>query len=205
MKDPNLLWKYEAVQVDKVARSLIRRRKVKTGWGVLFLPNWLFERAHHRRHLAKTRKNLLFTRHKAFRAAKEIMKGGDRSLQMETIEKETKDLLDREKKGYYTDKVRRKQVQEIEVLIDHFLALLRTETPTCEEAIEKAYPTKKQYLSFLQKLERAEEEVIRASIAGVRAGSRKERIAWFHKVQETIRRTRLEEANRFFPEEKAGA
>lgn len=204
MKNPRLLWKHEVIQADKVARSLVRMRKVKSGWGVMFIPNWFYEMVHCRRNLAKTRKNLLFTRQKAFKAAKEIMKGEDRSLQIGVIEIETRDLLDREKKGYYTDKVRRKQIQEIEVLIDHFLALLRTESRTNDEAIGKAYPTQKQYLSFLRKLERAEEEVIRVSIDGVRAGSKKERVAWFQKVQDTTRRIRSEETKRFFPEEKAG-
>lgn len=199
MKDYRCIWRHEAHQADRISRTLIQKRKVRFGWGVAYLPSLLLETLHFRRNLSSTRRNLLFTKRKAFKAAREISRGGDRAIQWGYIEIETKDLLDKEKKGLYTEKVRRKQLQEIELLVDHFLNLMKSNGRTYEEAVRTAYPAKGQYLGFLGKLERAEQEVISAAVTGIRKGSKKERVTWFQRVQETTRSIRTKEAGRLFP------
>ena len=147
-----------------------------------------------------TRKNLLFTRRKAIKAAREVARGGDRAIQMGFIEIETKDLLDREKKGFYTEKVRRKQTREVELLVDHFLRLMNTKENTFEAMVRESYPSGKEYLAFLNRLQQAEQDVIQAAITSMRKGSKKERLNWFKGVRETTRSIRMEEASRIFPD-----
>lgn len=199
MKNFRFLWRHEVRQADWISRKLIHRRKIRFGWGVSYLPNLLLEAVRSKRNLSSTRKNLLFTKKKAFKAAGEVVRGEDRSIRMGYIEIETKELLDREKKGYYTEKVRRKQLQEIELLVDHFLSLMKTGGNTYGEAVHKAYPTKKHYLAFIKKIERAEQDVVHAAVTGLRKGSKKERVTWFHKVQEVTRSIRMEDVERLYP------
>lgn len=199
MKNFRFIWRHEVRLADFISRKLIHRRKIRFGWGVSYLPNLLVEAVRSKRNLSRTRKNLLFTKKLAFKAAGEVSRGEDRAIRMGYIEIETKELLDRERKGYYTEKVRRKQLQEIELLVDHFLSLMKTGVKNYGEAVHKAYPSKKNYLTFIQKLERAEQEVIHAAVTGLRKGSKRDRVRWFQKVQEVTRRFRMEEVERLYP------
>ncbi|MFZ7111168.1 MAG: NF038143 family protein [Desulfatiglandales bacterium] len=202
MEDFRFIWRHEVGQADSISRELIHKRKVRVGWGVDYLPKVLLELIRSKRQLSSTCKNLLFTKKKAFRAAMEIVRGADRSIQVGHIEIETKELLDREKKGFYTEKVRRRQLQEIELLLDHYLGLMRSQGRSYEETLREAYPTKRKYLVFLQELEKAEASVIHAAIAGVRKGNKKDRTTWFQKLQDATRSIRREEAKRLFPTEE---
>lgn len=64
--------------------------------------------------------------------------------------------------------------------------------------VKQAYPTKTIYLSFLNKLNRAEKEVMQAAIATIRKGSKKDRNKWFDKVAQTISKIRIKEAGHLF-------
>ena len=173
--------------------------RVEFGWKALFFPFRLIDYIRFRRRLVLTRKNLLFTKQLAFEAAKEIFGGKDPDSEMGSIEKKTKDILDKEGKGFYTEKVRRKQLHEIELLIDHYLQLLNSSGTDYEEMIETTYRTKKKYIAFLNRLRQMEQEVIQAAITTMRKGSKNERIGWFRKVTETSKKVRIEEAEKIFP------
>jgi hypothetical protein len=148
-----------------------------------------------------TRKNLLFTKQLAFDAAKKISQGADRSLVMGTVESKTQNLLDKEKKGFYTEKIRRKQLFEIELLVYHYLKLLASDKSTYDEMIKTAYPSHGRYLSFYGSLLKAEMEVIQAATATMRKGSKKERRRWFEKVEQFSKKAWTEEIERIYPQE----
>jgi hypothetical protein len=199
MRNFRIIWNHEVKQVYKIARSLFETRSAKPGWSKINLPSRLYDYIRLRPSLILTRKNFLFTKQLAFDAAKEIFQGKDRSLEIRLIEIKTKKILDKEKKGYYTEKIRRKQLHEIELLIDHYLDLLNTNATDYAEMIKIAYQSKKKYLFFLNQLQQNEQEVIEAAITSMRKGSKKERLEWFEKVQETFKKTRMEEVERIFP------
>ena len=121
-------------------------------------------------------------------------------MDMRTIEIKTKDILDKDKKGLYTEKIRRKQLSEIQVLTDHYFRLSDTKCSCYHETIKFAYPDKKCYLSFLNILQKAEHEVVQAAITSVRKGSKKERLRWFKKVNETTREVMMGEFAQLFIE-----
>lgn len=198
MGNSRIIWSHEINQADKIARSLIETRRVRFGWRILFPPSLLLNYIRFRKSLILTRKNLLFTKQSAFDAAKEIFYGKDRALEIRSIEIKTKKILGKEGKGYYTEKVRRKQLHEIELLIDHYLDLLNSNRMSYGEMIKVTYQSKKRYLSFLNELHEIEQEVIQAAITTMRKGSKKDRLRWFRKVQETSKKARMEEVERIF-------
>ena len=184
-----------------MARRLIENESVKFGWRILLLPSFLLDYFRFKKNCFLTRKNLLYTKHLAFDAAKEILQGQVRSSEIASIEFKTKNLLDKDKKGLYTEKIRRKQLQEIELLIDHYLSLFNSNKADYYEMIKTAYPTKQQYKTFFNTLQRAEQEVIQAAIATMRRGSKKDRIQWFKKVADLSRQVQSEEIERIYPEQ----
>jgi hypothetical protein len=199
MKNSRRIWNHEVRQTDKIARELIGRDERKLGRRLLLFPVSLGAYLRYKRSLINTRKNLLFTKRLAFDAAKEVLRGKERFLEIRLIEIQTKELLDKEGKGFYTEKVRRKQLQEIELLIDHYTEVLRSDKDRYEERIRACYPTKKKYQSFLNRLQEAEHAVIQAAVSSLRKGSKKERAAWFKKVEEASRNARMEEVKGIFP------
>jgi hypothetical protein len=198
MKNFRAIWKHEARQINAIAHSLVEAQKVKLSWRVLIPPLVIKDYIHYRHRLRVLRKNLIFTKQLAFDVAKNIYDGKERAWEKRRIEIKTQGILDKEKKGYYTDKIRRKQFNEIELLIDYYLELMKTDQSTYAEMIKAFYPAKGNYLSFLNKLQKLEEEVIQAAITTMRKGTKKERREWFEKVRATTKKVRKEELELIF-------
>ncbi|UCF83377.1 MAG: NF038143 family protein [Desulfobacteraceae bacterium] len=200
MRNQRIILKHETKQANRIARNLLETKKAKLGWRALLLPSLLADYIRFRKRLIVIRKNLLFTKRLASNAAWEIFGGKNRVVEERLIEIKTKELLDKERKGLYVEKVRRKQLHEIELLIDHYLRLLNSNETNHANMIRGSYQSKKKYLSFLNELQQIEKEVIQVSIMSVRKGSKKDRLSWFKKVQETSNKVRMEEVERIFPE-----
>ncbi len=198
MKKLTSIWNHEINVENKIARNLVETKKVKFGWRILIPPFFLLDYFRYKKSLILTRKNLLFTKQLSFDAAKEIFQGKDRSFEIRSIEIKTKNILDKDRKGFYTEKIRRKQFHEIDLLITHYLGLLNSRKSKYDEMIKTFYKTKGKYLSFLNTLQKAEQEVIQASITTIKKGSKKNRIQWFKKVEETSKKAMMDEVERIF-------
>lgn len=194
------IWNHEADQANRIARRLIGASRVKLGWRMILLPIFLVHHVNYKKKLLLTRKNLLFTKRMAFDASKEIVGGESRATQIRLIEIKTKKLLDKQRKGYYTEKLRRKQLQEIELLIDHYLHLLNSKEKRYADMIRATYASREKYLSFLNSLHKAEQEVIQAAITSMKKGSKQERLIWFRRVDEASKEVRIEEIEKIFPD-----
>ncbi len=202
MGKPKTIWKHESRVAERMARSLLESHAGNLPWWKLIRPSMLAAYLGFRRDLRMTRKNLLFTKKLALEAAKEVIEEGkDRALALGSIEQRTRDLLDGERRGLYTEKVRRKQHVEIEILLEHYLMLLRADGRRLKDLVRARYPDRKSYLRYLDHLLEAEQEVIQASISTVRKGSKQERARWFRRVSELSKDLRREEAERFYPED----
>ena len=202
MKSYNAIKKYEISQTGQIAGALIEIKKSKFNWRIIVFPFFLYDFIRYRCRLHVLRKNLFFTKKFALDAGNNIHQGKDRALEIHLIEINTKAILDKEKKGFYTEKIRNKQLREIEFLIDHYLDLLSSNQPSCKDAIKAKYTSKGKYLHFLNSLQKIEQEVIQAAITTMRKGTKKERRLWFDKVKATTRKIRLKEADRFYSEFK---
>jgi len=194
------IWQHETRQANRVANVLTETGKLKFGWRTLLLPLFLADYFRHIGRKRRTRKNLLFTKQLAFDAAKNVHKTGEPAWEIRKYEIKTQEILNKEKKGLYTDKIRRKQLLEIEFLMHHYLDLFGAEGSNYQTVIKTKYPSKGRFLEFLNRLQKTEEEVIQAAITTVRQGSKKERRQWYDKVRTTTKRVRMEEAEKIYPD-----
>ncbi len=202
MANKRNIWQHEVRQADRVAGVLTEASKVIFGWRTLLLPLFAADYIRHIGRQRRTRKNLLFTRQLAFDAAKNVQKTKEPAWEIRRYEIKTQEILDKEKKGLYTDKIRRKQLLEIEFLMNHYLDLLNSDGLNYHDLIKTKYPSKGKYLEFVNKLQKTEAEVIQAAITTVRQGSKKERRLWYDKVKIATRKFRMEEADRIYSEFK---
>lgn len=190
--------RHEITRTREIARHLIEEKEVSMISKILLLPFYAIAILRYRRSITKTSKNLFFTQQLAMDAAESIMQGKDRTGALLDVDARTREILEKEDKGLYTEKVRRKQLREIEFLTDHYLRLLKANVEGHDQMVKAAYKSKKEYLVFLKKLNGKEQEVIQASVATVRTGSKKERMTWYRKVQNAIQDARRDEADTIF-------
>jgi len=198
MKSINAIKKYEIRQTGRIAGALIDITTSKFNWRIIIFPFFLYDFIRYRRRLQVLRKNLFLTKQFALEAAKNIHQGKERAWEIRQIEIKTRDILDKEKKGFYTEKIRNRQLREIEFLIDHYLELLDTNRPGYKDSVKATYTSKGSFLAFLNSLQKFEEEVIQATIATMRKGTKKERRLWFDKVRAATKKNRREAADRIY-------
>jgi hypothetical protein len=192
------IWKHEVRQTNDIARSLVETHKVTFGWKVFIAPLLINDYIRYRNRLRVLRKNLIFTKQLAFDAAKNIFQGKEHAWEIRRIEIKTQEILDKEKKGFYTEKIRRKQFNEIEALINYYLDLMKTDQSRYQKMIKAIYPSKGNYLAFLNGLQKLEEEAIQAAITTMRKGTKKERREWFDKVRATTKNVRVAEVDKIY-------
>lgn len=200
MKPYRAIKRYEARQTDQIAKNLIDSQMIKFGWRTLVFPFFVYDYIRYIKRLRMLRKNLFFTKQIALGTAQNIHRGKERAWEVRQIEIKTKEILDKEKRGFYTEKIRHRQLNEITLLVDHYLGLLGTNQTNCRAAIKAKYSSKGSYLAFLNKLQKTEEEVIQAAITTMRKGSKKERRLWFDRVRQTTKKFRKQEADRIYDE-----
>ncbi|MEE9496669.1 MAG: NF038143 family protein [Desulfobacterales bacterium] len=192
------IWKHEVAQADQIAKILLDNKKVAADWKIMLVPVFLYKVYHYRKDLGFTRKNFLFTKQLAYDAAKNIFQGKEQAWEFRRIEIQTKEILDKEKKGFYTEKIRRKQLSEIDLLIKHYLKLFNAKQSKYAEIIKEIYQSKGNYLSFLSTLQKAEQDVIQAAITTMRKGTKRDRREWFQKVRDTTKQVRMAEADQIY-------
>jgi hypothetical protein len=198
MKNYRTIWQHEERQTDQVVKILLDDQKVPVNWRIILLPVYLYQLFKYRNKLGFTRKNMLYTKRLAFQAAKNIDQGKDQAWELRQIEIKTKEVLNKEKRGFYTEKIRRRQLPEIEYLINHYQALINTKQSTYSAIIKEIFPSKGQYLTHLSSLQKLEDDVIQAAITTMRKGSKAERRRWFQKVKEATKQIRQTEADHIY-------
>lgn len=118
--------------------------------------------------------NLLFTKKLALEAAFDMVKKEQsREAVMARVGSQTESLLASVPADLYSDEIRREQIKEIDLLIDHYCKLIRAEGRDYAALVINAYPTKEAYWAFHQKLRSAEINVTEAArrTLGVQADS----------------------------------
>jgi hypothetical protein len=198
MKSFNAIKKYEIRQTGRIAGALVDRPTSRFHWRIIVFPLFIYDFIRYRRRLQVLRKNLFFTKGFALDAAKNVHEGKERAWEIRKVEIQTQEVLDKEKKGFYTDKIRNRQLREIEFLIDHYLELLGTDQSSYNDALKATYPAKGSFLAFLNRLQKVEEVVIQAAITTMRKGTKKDRRLWFDKVRAATKDTRIKAANRIY-------
>jgi len=198
MKNYRVIWKHEVDQANQIALALLSNQGLIPLWRFLIVPLFFLDRFRFDKKVRRTRKNLLFTKKLAFTAAREIKSGKERSWELRRIEIKTKEILNKDRGGFYTEKVIKKQLVEIDFLIDYFLQLLDTNQPTYPQMIMAHFKKKGRFTNFLIELQKVEEEVIQAAVTSMRTGNKKERRNWFDKLRQATKESRMKEAEKIF-------
>lgn len=182
----------ERALARKVAAAVIPTPPLSV-WEITIPPVFLINFLRLKRARETMALNLLFTKKLALEAAFNMLdKGKDRVAVKEQIKEKTSNLLTADKKGIYSAKIRQKQMQEIDLLIDHYLRLLQAEGKDYQVMLRNAYPQKEKYVAFLKELEEAEREVYRAALQTVKLASAREMAERMEETTERIRRVEME-------------
>ena len=137
----------------------------------------------------------LFPRKLALDGALDIIKGEDRKKIVSQIEDGMKQWLS--SLNLYSEKLLRRHMEEIYLLIDHYSKLLHAEGNSYPALVKNAYQTRGHYEAYLHRLTAAEQEVDRA-IAEIR-NETKEIWERLRAEQIQVMELRTKEVNQIFP------
>ena len=108
--------------------------------------------------------NVLFTKKMAMQAALDMLKKGQtRESIMERIRSKTREMIASIPGGIYSEKIRREQLKEIDLLFDHYCRLLNSEGDDYDSLVFNAYRTPDELADFFVRLQKAEESVGRSA------------------------------------------
>ena len=158
-----IIFERERSLAQGLAASLIRP-KTLTVWEimipVIFILNYV--KLKHSREIFI--QNQIFTKKMALDAALDMKKkDASKETVMAQIQAKTKEMVSSVPGGIYSDDIRRQQLKEIDLLVDHYTRLLNAEGRDYPSLITDAYQTAADYSSFLEALKSAEKEVMSAA------------------------------------------
>jgi hypothetical protein len=138
----------------------------------------------------------VFPRKLALDGALDVIKGKDRKKILSQIEEEMKQWLS--SLNLYSERLHRKHMDEIDLLVDHYSKLLHAEGNHYPALVKYAYQSRKPYEAYLHRLTTAEQEVDRA-IAEIR-GETEEIWERLRAEQIQVMELRTKEVNQIFSE-----
>ena len=140
--------------------------------------------------------NFMFTKGLALDAARNIIKKGrTRESELVQIEDKTKSILDADTDGIYSEEIRRSQMEEIDLLIDHYCKLFKTDGVDYSFLVINTYQDRRVYTAFFSKLKDTEKKV---SNAAKRILGKKADTVALSKIEAAIDRVRKAEVERIF-------
>jgi len=165
-----------------------------SGWDVAIPLIIIIKLVKHKRTKEIFTLNFLFTKKLALEAARDIV-GKEQTKEdvMERIKAKTGDILNADEKGIYSQKIRNKQMREIDLLIDHYEKLLRSQAKDYKTMVQSAYRTGKQYNLFLTQLKQVEHEVTKAAQQAVGAAGAADVAFQMEKAAENMRAAKAEQ------------
>ena len=195
-KKHKIISERERSMAQGVAVSLIRPKPL-TVWEimipVIFILNYV--KLKHSREIFV--QNQMFTKKMALDAALDMLKkDASKERVMEQIQAKTEELVSSVPGGIYSDDIRRQQLIEIDLLIDHYSRLLNAAGQDYAALVTHVYQTADSYSSFLEALGTAEKDVI--SAARRTLGSQTD-MAAADKIESITENMRVAEVNKIFP------
>jgi hypothetical protein len=141
--------------------------------------------------------NFMFTKKLALQAAFDMVKS-KRSKEevMVQVEEKTNDVLaSEETRGIYSNEIRREQIKEIDLLIDHYCKLFETEGEDYSTLVANAYRSRSSYTAFVEQLKSTEKAVSKA--AQQTLGDKTDTVALF-RIEQATARIRMAEIEKTF-------
>ena len=139
--------------------------------------------------------NYMFTKRHALDAAYKMLKKGlSREDVISGIEDKTRALLTApETQGIYSETIRQQQMNEIDLLFDHYSKLLGAEGQDYDALTRNAYGSRPNYLIFHQQLKSVEKKVSDAARQTLGPKADVDTLLRIEKTTEEIRRSRIEQ------------
>jgi len=163
----NIIRSEERRLAKAVARKIVKMPEI-TVWVFMIPFIFVFNFLRYKRTTETFALNFLFTKRLALDAALDIIKEGlQRQDVVVRINGKTRDVLASDTQGVYSEKIRMKQMNEINLLLDHYLKLLEAEGKNYKSLLKNAYQTQDNYRTFLQQLTAAEKAVNQAALQTV--------------------------------------
>lgn len=162
-KKYKIILEKEQSMARTLALSLIKPKPL-TVWEimipVIFILNYV--KLKHSREIIV--QNQMFTKKMALDAALEMKKKDSaKDTVMAQIDTRTKELVASVPDGIYSDDIRQQQLNEVDLLIDHYSVLLNAPGKDYAALVTHAYQTAADYSSFLAALRSAEKDVMNAA------------------------------------------
>jgi len=158
-----IIFERERSMAQGLALSLIRP-KTLTVWEIMIPVIFILNYAKMKQSREVFIQNQMFTKKMALDAALNMKKkDASKETVMAQIQTKTKELVSSVPGGIYSDDIRRQQLKEIDLLVDHYTRLLNAAGKDYASLVTHAYQTATDYSSFLKALKSAENEVIGAA------------------------------------------
>lgn len=171
-----------------VARGLSPPPRPVSVWEVMIPILLVFNYARTRSARDVMVQNLLFTKKLALNGACEVLgRGKSRQAVLEAFEERTREVLETAESGLYSEAIRQSQLAEMELLLDHYLAVLQAEGRKAGDLIRNAYGTLERFQAFLDRLAEAESRVNRAALSTLEEKGTAERVARMESILRHVR------------------
>ena len=162
-KKYKIILEKEESKARTLALSLIKPKQL-TVWEILipviFILNYV--KLKHSREIFI--QNQMFTKKMALDAALDMKKkDASKAAVMAQIDSKTKELVASVPNGIYSDDIRQQQLNEVDLLIDHYKALLDAPGAEYASLVTNTYPNPAAFSSFLDALQSAEKAVMDAA------------------------------------------
>jgi hypothetical protein len=140
--------------------------------------------------------NVMFTKKMAIQAAFDILqKGQTRESVMERIRSKTREMIASVPGGIYSAEIRREQLKEIDLLVDHYSRLLNSQGNDYDSLVLNAYQAPDRLADFFERLQQAEDSVGRAARSTLGGSADTPTL---ERMKAAMKKSRLKETEKIF-------
>jgi hypothetical protein len=158
-----ILLEKEQSMARKMALSLIRPKQL-TVWEILIPVIFILNFVQRKNSREVFMQNQMSTKKMALDAALDMKKKDlSKDTVLAQIDSRTKELVASVPEGIYSDDIQQQQLNEVDLLIDHYDRLLNADGTDYGSLVTQAYPTAADFSSFLEALHLAEKAVMSAA------------------------------------------
>jgi len=158
-----IILEHERAVARAVAASLIQSKPVSV-WEIMIPVIFILNFAKIKQSREVFVQNHLFTKTMALKAAFDMSKKRlSRQEVLDRIDSQTRKTLASVPETLYSDEIRREQIKEIELLLDHYGMLFKAAGRDYPALVTDAYQTREHYAAFHRQLKAAENDVLVAA------------------------------------------
>ena len=189
----NHIYEYERFIGNSVALRVLQAKPIGV-WEFLIPVVFILHFMRNKQSREVFIQNYMFTKLEALDAAFKMLKRGlSREDALSAIQEKTRALLTAPAtREIYSETIREQQINEIDMLFDHYCKLLGAEGQDYNALVRNAYGSRQCYLEFHQQLVSAEKKVSEAARQTLGAKADEGALAKIEKTTEAVRQARID-------------